>query len=111
MIIDMNQNLPQKILSDITVHMKYARYIPEISRRETWEELVERNVAMHIRKYPHMKDEIKNVYKDFVLTKKVLPSMRSLQFAGKSIETSPSRIFNCAYLPVDMHFLKRCFYY
>lgn len=101
MIIDMNQNLPQKILSDITVHMKYARYIPEISRRETWEELVERNVAMHIRKYPHMKDEIKNVYKDFVLTKKVLPSMRSLQFAGKSIETSPSRIFNCAYLPVD----------
>ena len=31
------------ILSDITVHMKYAKYIPELKRRETWEELVDRN--------------------------------------------------------------------
>jgi len=101
MVVDTQAKLSQDILSDITVHMKYARYIPEINRRETWEELVERNVSMHVRKYPHMKDEIQKVYKEFVFTKKVLPSMRSLQFAGKSIETSPSRIFNCAYLPID----------
>ena len=42
--------LTNNILSDITVYMKYARYIPEIQRRETWEELVERNMVMHIRK-------------------------------------------------------------
>ena len=101
MVVDTQAKLSQDILSDITVHMKYARYIPEINRRETWEELVERNIAMHVRKYPQMKAEIQKVYKEFVLTKKVLPSMRSLQFAGKSIETSPSRIFNCAYLPID----------
>ncbi len=35
------------ILSDITVHMKYAKYIPELNRRETWTELVDRNIAMH----------------------------------------------------------------
>ena len=36
-------DISQKILSDITVHMKYAKYIPELTRRETWDELVTRN--------------------------------------------------------------------
>ena len=51
-------NLSQKILSDITVFMKYCRYNPEKKRRETWEELVDRNKKMHIEKYPELKDEI-----------------------------------------------------
>lgn len=93
--------LTNEILSDITVYMKYARYIPEIQRRETWEELCERNMAMHIRKYPEIREEIKRVYREYVIPKKVLPSMRSLQFAGKPIETAPSRIFNCAFVAVD----------
>jgi len=90
-----------KILSDITVYMKYAKYKPELQRRETWEELVQRNMEMHVKKYPQLENEIKRVYNDFVLTKKVLPSMRSMQFAGKPIELNPTRIFNCAYLPID----------
>ena len=36
------------ILSDITVHMKYAKYQKDLLRRETWEELCERNMNMHI---------------------------------------------------------------
>jgi ribonucleoside-diphosphate reductase alpha chain len=36
-----------------------------------------------------------------VYDKKILPSMRSLQFGGKPIEISPNRIYNCAYLPID----------
>jgi hypothetical protein len=93
-------DISQKILSDITVHMKYAKYIPELQRRETWHDLVTRNMNMHIKKYPHMEAEIKEVYK-LVYDKKVLPSMRSLQFGGKPIEISPNRIYNCAYLPID----------
>ena len=89
-----------KILSDITVFSKYAKYIPSLQRRETWEELVTRNKDMHKRKYPHMVDEIEGAYK-FVYEKKVLPSMRSLQFGGAPIELAPNRIFNCAYLPVS----------
>ena len=92
--------LNNKILSDITVHMKYAKYIPELQRRETWEELVDRNKAMHIRKYPSLENDINTYYK-YVYEKKVLPSMRSLQFGGKPIEISPNRLYNCAYLPVD----------
>mgnify|MGYP003140109389 FL=1 len=92
--------IASKILSDITVYMKYARYLPEKYRRETYEELVTRNKEMHIKRYPALKDEINAVYK-YVYDKKVLPSMRSMQFGGKPIEVAPNRIFNCAYLPVD----------
>ena len=93
---DTNRN----ILSDITVHMKYARYMPELNRRETWEELVTRNMSMHIKNYPKLKSDILDAY-TYVFDKKVLPSMRSLQFAGKPIQVSPNRLYNCSYLPVD----------
>ena len=93
-------DISQKILSDVTVYMKYAKYIPELSRRETWEELVTRNKEMHQKKYPQIKGEIEQVYQ-MVYDKKILPSMRSLQFGGKPIEISPNRVYNCAYMPID----------
>jgi ribonucleoside-triphosphate reductase (thioredoxin) len=93
-------DLASKILSDITVHMKYAKYIPELERRETWKELVTRNKLMHAKKYPHLKDEIDEAY-TYVYEKKVLPSMRSMQFGGKPIEVAPNRIYNCAFMPID----------
>jgi ribonucleoside-diphosphate reductase alpha chain len=92
--------ISNKILSDITVYSKYAKYKSELSRRETWWQIVTRNKEMHIRKYPHMEAEIENAYQ-LVYDRKVLPSMRSLQFGGKSIELSPNRVYNCAYLPID----------
>jgi len=92
--------ISNQILSDITVFTKYAKYLPELQRRETWEELVTRNKAMHLKKYPHLTEDIDAAYK-FVYDKKVLPSMRSMQFAGKPIEISPNRVYNCAYLPID----------
>lgn len=92
--------LSNEILSEITVFMKYAKYIPELQRRETWEELVTRNKNMHLKKYPNLAEEIEEVYK-MVYAKKILPSMRSMQFAGKPIEISPNRVYNCAYLPID----------
>lgn len=93
-------DISQKILSDITIFNKYAKYVPELQRRETWEELVERNMAMHIRKYPQIKEEIKSVY-SYVFKRQVLPSMRSLQFGGTPIELSNNRMFNCAFSAVD----------
>jgi ribonucleoside-diphosphate reductase alpha chain len=93
-------DISTRILSDITVYMKYAKYKPELKRRETWKELVKRNMDMHIKTYPNLKEEIKEVYK-FVSNKKILPSMRSMQFAGKPIELSPNRIYNCAFAPAD----------
>jgi len=80
--------------------MKYAKFNPDLNRRESWDELVDRNKEMHIKKFSHLKDEIEDAY-TFVYDKKALPSMRSMQFAGKPIEISPNRIYNCAYLPID----------
>lgn len=100
----MTKEVNLQILSDITVFGKYSKYLKEKQRRETFQEICERNIEMHLEKYkdfPSLCEEIKQVYKDFVVTKKVLPSMRSMQFSGKPIEISPNRIYNCCFLPID----------
>lgn len=89
-----------QILSEITTHLKYAKFVPDKNRRETWDELVTRNKEMHLKKFPQLAKEIEAAYK-YVYDKKVLPSMRSMQFAGKPIEINNARIFNCSYLPID----------
>ena len=94
------KEMSNKILSDITVHMKYARFLPKENRRETWTELVTRNMHMHLKKFPELELQIRKAYK-LVYNKKVLPSMRSMQFGGKPIEINPSRIFNCAFVALD----------
>ena len=93
-------DITQNILSDLSTWLKYSKYLPEKNRRETWEELVTRNKEMHQNKFPQLKEEIEEAYK-FVYNKKVLPSMRSMQFAGKPIEINNARIFNCSYLPIN----------
>ena len=93
-------DVTQEILSDLTTYMKYAKFRPELNRRETWNELVDRNKEMHLKKFPNLKNEIEEAYK-FVYNKKVLPSMRSMQFAGKPVDINNARIFNCSYLPID----------
>lgn len=93
-------DINQEILSNIVVHMKYARYLPEKNRREIWPEICDRYEDMMLDKYPHLTTEIiKNM--QWVRQKKVLPSMRAMQFAGPAIKRNHSRIYNCAYLPVD----------
>lgn len=89
------------LLSDITIFSKYARYLPDQRRRENWDEIAIRNRDMHMARYPALAQEIKRVYCDFVMTKRVLPSMRSMQFGGPPIELANHRIFNCAYMPSD----------
>ena len=92
--------LNQQILSDLIVYMKYARYLPELGRRESWPEICQRYEDMMIEKYPAISGEIRHWMK-FVYDRKVLPSMRAMQFAGPAIARNHSRIYNCAYLPVD----------
>lgn len=91
----------KQALADITVFNKYARFNNTANRRENWAEIVNRNAEMHKAKYPHMAEEIDMVYQDFVHTKRVLPSMRSLQFGGRPILMAENRIFNCAYAPAE----------
>ena len=89
-----------QILSDIVVFNKYAKYLPTKKRRETWDEIVTRYTDMMIAKYPEEKKQILD-YKPYLIDKKVLMSMRAAQFAGPAIIKSESRVYNCAYLPID----------
>lgn len=93
--------MDKQALSDITVFNKYAKFVPSLGRRENWSEIVDRNAAMHKVKYPELAETIDQLYGEFVQTKKVLPSMRSMQFGGKPILMSENRIFNCAYAPAE----------
>jgi ribonucleoside-diphosphate reductase alpha chain len=93
-------DISQEILSQITTYNKYAKYLPSIQRRETWEEIVFRNKKMNSDNFPKLQEKLDWAYQ-YVYEKKTLPSMRSLQFAGKPIEINNARIFNCAYLPIN----------
>ena len=98
-------DLAKEILSSIIIHNKYSKYIPKNQRRETWNEIVTRNKNMHLEKFPQLQDEIEENYKS-VYDKKILPSMRALQFSGKPISINNARIYNCCYLPINEY---RCF--
>jgi len=87
-------------LGKITVFSKYAKHNPKLQRRETWDEIVDRYQVMMIKKYPKLEEAIVESAK-FIRDKKVLPSMRALQFAGPAMEVNNARGYNCAYLPVD----------
>jgi hypothetical protein len=67
--------LDKKLLSDFNVYTKYAKYIPAEKRRESWEEVCYRNLAMHVDKFQHhgqdFVDDIIKVYENFVIPKKV----------------------------------------
>ncbi len=89
-----------EILSSITIFNKYSRYLKDKKRRETWEELVNRNKQMHLKKFPSLQFEIESNYK-LVLEKKVLPSMRSLQFANLAMAVNPARGYNCSAHHID----------
>ena len=87
-------------LSQITIFSKYAKYLPDKKRREMWDEIIDRYVAMLVKKYPKLKEDIEQ-NAQLIRDKKILPSMRALQFAGAAAEVNNSRIYNCCFLPID----------
>jgi ribonucleoside-diphosphate reductase alpha chain len=94
-------DLGLQVASQITVFSKYAKYKPETQTREVWDEIADRYEDMLVEKYPHLTDEIVTMVAKYIRKKKVLPSMRALQFAGAAMEVNNARGYNCAYLPID----------
>lgn len=82
---------------------KYARYLPEQFRRELYGETIDRVEAMHLRRFAHvegLENDIRWAF-DQVRDKRVLPSMRSMQFGGKAIESNHNRVYNCSFTFID----------
>lgn len=89
----------EQFLADLTYYRTYPQTKPN-GRKETWSEIVHRNMAFHLVRHPEHAGTIKAAYQH-VFAKRVLPSMRSLQFAGEALRRSNARLYNCVYTPVD----------
>jgi len=78
---------------------RYARWLPDENRRETWSETVGRYVGniLHTKVDTLTEDEIEEA----ILSLEVMPSMRSLMTAGKAANRDNTCMYNCSYLPVD----------
>lgn len=98
-LLPSNQN---QAISDYTFITKYARYDHKKKRRETWNEAVDRVRDMHLQRYGSrgIEEDIKWAF-EMVREKRVLPSMRSMQFGGEAILVNDARMYNCAYSHAD----------
>lgn len=86
------------------IHLsRYARFLPEQNRRETWEETVDR--LIHYLDYklnynPDMTDKLQQV-KGAILNLEVMPSMRLMMTAGEACERDNISAYNCSYLAIN----------
>ena len=86
-------------LQEYTRIAKYARYLPEVKRRETWKEQVDRVFSMHreyFKDYPDVMGHI-DYAEQAVLKKEILGSQRILQFGGDPIFKHNARVYNCGF--------------
>ena len=101
-----------KSLMNYTFVSKYARWIPEKKRRETWPEAVKRVKQMMLNKYEDVSvtEDIDWAYEQ-MLKKRVLGSQRALQFGGSPIFKHNARIYNCITSFADrIRFFQECMY-
>lgn len=105
-----------KSLMNYTFVSKYARWIPEKKRRETWGEAVDRVKQMMLDVYvsgensDKIREAIENAYDD-MKKKKILGSQRALQFGGPPVIKHNARIYNCIASYVDrIRFFQECMY-
>ena len=97
-------------LQNYTFVGKYARWIPEKKRRETWKESVDRVKNMMYAQYPEANGEIEWAY-DMMYKKRVLGSQRALQFGGSPIVKHNARVYNCIASFSDRpRFFQECMY-
>lgn len=87
-----------KALQEYTRFSKYARYLPEKSRRETWNEQVSRVFSMHRERFNYCLEELTPYLESAekaLLKREILGSQRALQFGGQPILDKNTRLYNC----------------
>ena len=85
---------------------RYSRYLPDVKRREHWEETVQRYfefMQSHL-SLEHgyiLPADLRSELQSAVLNLEVMPSMRSIMTAGKALERDNTAGYNCSYMPID----------
>lgn len=80
---------------------RYARWIEEENRRETWEETVERLITFWVGKFPQHTQVLREEIQPAIYNTEVMPSMRSLMTAGPALDRDNVAGFNCSYVAID----------
>ena len=84
---------------------RYARWLPEEKRRETWKETVERLISFYHKKWEKLTgsrdDKLFQELFDAIYSLNVMPSMRSMMTAGIAAERENIAMYNCAYVAVS----------
>jgi ribonucleoside-triphosphate reductase len=93
-------NKSNRLLSDIVAYRTYAKHIQHLGRRESLDETINRNMNMHLDKYPKLSHDIMKAYQR-VHNLQVMPSMRALQFSGEPILKNNVRQYNCSFANLD----------
>jgi len=89
-----------KLFRDLIAYRTYCKFINHLGRKESLEETITRNMTMMLDKFPKLSSDIVKAYK-YVYDFQLMPSMRSLQFAGLPILKNNTRLYNCSYLPIN----------
>ena len=107
MISNAANNLPTDYQNFIALS-RYARWIPEESRREEWSETVDRYLNYmqdHLVKKYNFDEvvfyELRDRLFNYITNLSIMPSMRALMTAGKALDKCHVAGYNCSYLPVD----------
>lgn len=85
---------------------RYARWLEEQNRRETWTETVDRymtHMLKHLKEnnnYVPAEEEVAKV-RSFILNHQALPSMRAVMTAGPALERNNIAAYNCSYVVID----------
>jgi len=89
-----------ELYQEIIASSRYARYLPELKRRETWEETVTRLTGFIAKTQPKLQKDIQELHKA-ILNLEVMPSMRLMMSAGEACERDNIAAYNCSYLAVN----------
>ena len=93
-------NNSNKLLSDIVAYRTYAKHLQHLGRRESLSETINRNMNMHLDRFPKLSNDIIKAYQR-VHNLQVMPSMRALQFSGEAILKNNLRQYNCSFSNID----------
>ena len=83
---------------------RYARFVDEDKKRESWPETVTRYfdfMANHLKQNHKHNIPNREELEEAVLNLDVMPSMRALMTAGPALERDHTAGYNCSYIPID----------
>jgi ribonucleoside-triphosphate reductase len=96
----MSNHLPTQYQQFIALS-RYARWLPDEGRRETWSETVDRYIDNVVRRAIPGEDTVVNNIRDAILSLSVMPSMRMMMTAGPALDRDNTAGYNCSYIAVD----------